>query len=600
MYTPFFIRFLLSTLTLSLLIIIILLAKRIFRKHISAMYQYNIGLILLIMLIIPFIPLKYINHLNMFSYISSFTQIENNVANTSIVKNSSDSIINNSNALKDFSVSLNQSNFDNLNILLLILWIIGITIMIIITVHCNFKIRNIKKSVQILEDKEILSLFKHCKESIGLDKDFILCKSSIINTPITFGYFRPHIILPSESISKLSLKDIRYILLHELQHSKNKDILVNYIMCFFQILYWFNPLVWYALKEMRIDREIACDISVLKRLDENSYIEYGHTIINFIDNISKPSNLTLTSDIGGSKKQIKRRILKITDFQIESKTLKLKSILIFTIIALIVFGNSPTLSIMADVNEKYNLTSNQTLYEDLSQYFKGFDGSFVMYDLKSNQYHIYNEEKSKTRISPDSTYKIYSALFGLENGVITRDNSYIHWNGKYSSNDSWNKDHDLFSAMENSVNWYFQDLDKKSGIKSIQTYLKKINYGNCDVSSGISNYWLESSLKISPIEQVNLLRDFYTNKFEFRDDNIKTVKDSLLISKEAGVSLYGKTGTANINGKDVNGWFIGYVEKDGNTYLFATNIQSKDYSNGSTASKITLSILNDKKIYKTN
>ncbi len=24
---------------------------------------------------------------------------------------------------------------------------------------------------------------------------------------------------------------------------------------------------------------------------------------------------------------------------------------------------------------------------------------------------------------------------------------------------------------------------------------------------------------------------------------------------------FGKTGTANINGKDVNGWFIGYVEK---------------------------------------
>lgn len=146
----------------------------------------------------------------------------------------------------------------------------------------------------------------------------------------------------------------------------------------------------------------------------------------------------------------------------------------------------------------------------------------------------------------------------------------------------------------------FSRFRQKNGIKDIQTYLEKINYGNRDISSGISNYWLESSLKISPIEQVNLLKDFYTNKFKFRDDNIKTVKDSLLISKEAGVSLYGKTGTANINGKDVNGWFIGYVEKDGNAHLFATNIQSKDYSNGSTAAKITLSILNDKKIYKTN
>ncbi|NMS90195.1 BlaR1 family beta-lactam sensor/signal transducer [Clostridioides difficile] len=597
MYAPFFIRFLFSTLTLSLLIIVILLTKKIFNKHISAKYQYNIGLILLITLIIPFIPLKYINLGNIFNYLYSFTQIENNTVNTSIIKNSSSSIINNSNTLKDFSVSMNQSNFDSLNILLLTLWIVGVLIMIVITIHCNFKIRNMKKSAHILDDDEIVLLFDQCKKNIGINKDFILCKSCTINTPITFGYFKPHIILPDKSISKLSLKDLKYILLHELQHSKNRDILINYIMCFFQILYWFNPLVWYALKEMRVDREIACDISVLKKLDKDNYIEYGQTLINFVDNISRPSSLTLISDIGGSKEQIKRRLLKITSFHTESKFLKLKSILISTLITLIVFGNSSTLSIMADFNEEYKPLDNQTMYEDLSQYFKGFDGSFVMYDLKSNQYHIYNEEKSKKRVSPNSTYKIYSALLGLENGIITRNNSYIPWDGKHHSISSWNENQDLFSAMENSVNWYFHYLDKKTGIKDIQTYLKQIKYGNCDVSGDISSFWLESSLKISPIEQVKLLKDFYTNKFNFKDENIETVKDSLIVSKKDGVSLSAKTGTATINGKDVNGWFIGYVEKNENTYFFATNIQSKDYSNGSLAAKITLSILNDKKIY---
>lgn len=597
MYAPFFIRFLFSTLALSLLIVAILFIKKIFSKHISAKCQYNIGFILLITLIIPFIPLKYINLGNMINYLYGFTQIENNTDNTSIIKNSSNSIINHSNTLKDFSVSLNQSNFDSLNILLLTLWIVGILIMVVITIHCNFKIRNMKNSAHILDDDEIVLLFEQCKKDIGINKDFILCKSYIINTPITFGYFKPHIILPDKSISTLSLKDIKYILLHELQHSKNRDILINYIMCFFQILYWFNPLVWCALKEMRVDREIACDISVLKKLDKDDYIEYGQTLINFVDNISRPSNLTLTSDIGGSKEQIKRRLLKITDFHTESKFLKLKSLLIFTLLSLIVLGNSPTLSIMADVNEEYKSTNNQTMYEDLSQYFKDFDGSFVMYDLKSNQYHIYNEEKSKKRVSPNSTYKIYSALLGLENGIITRNNSYIPWDGKLHPINSWNKDQDLFSAMENSVNWYFHYLDKKTGIKDIQTYLKQIKYGNCDISGGISRFWLESSLKISPIEQVKLLKDFYTNKFNFKDENIEAIKDSLIVSKKDGVSLSGKTGTATINGKDVNGWFIGYVEKNENTYFFATNIQSKDYSNGSLAAKITLSILNDKKIY---
>ncbi|PBF44164.1 M56 family metallopeptidase [Clostridioides difficile] len=134
MYAPFFIRFLLSTLTLSILIVVILLAKKVFKKHISAKYQYNIGFILLIMLIIPFVPLKYINLGNVFNYLYTFNQLGSSTNRTSMIKNSPNSIINNSNALNDFSVSLNQVNFDSLNILLLISWIIGILIMIAITI----------------------------------------------------------------------------------------------------------------------------------------------------------------------------------------------------------------------------------------------------------------------------------------------------------------------------------------------------------------------------------------------------------------------------------------------------------------------------------
>lgn len=52
-----------------------------------------------------------------------------------------------------------------------------------------------------------------------------------------------------------------------------------------------------------------------------------------------------------------------------------------------------------------------------------------------------------------------------------------------------------------------------------------------------------------------------------------------------------KTGTGRIDEKDTNGWFIGYVISDTNTYIFATNIQASDYANGKTASTLTLAIL---------
>ena len=52
------------------------------------------------------------------------------------------------------------------------------------------------------------------------------------------------------------------------------------------VIYWFNPLVWYALKEMRNDREVACDTSVLKMLEEDAYEDYGNTLINFAEKVS--------------------------------------------------------------------------------------------------------------------------------------------------------------------------------------------------------------------------------------------------------------------------------------------------------------------------
>lgn len=69
--------------------------------------------------------------------------------------------------------------------------------------------------------------------------------------------------------------------------------------------------------------------------------------------------------------------------------------------------------------------------------------------------------------------------------------------------------------MENSVNWYFQSIDSRLGAGRVQDYLHKISYGNQDSSAGLSSYWLEASLKISPMEQTALLIKLYRNDFGF-------------------------------------------------------------------------------------
>ncbi len=80
------------------------------------------------------------------------------------------------------------------------------------------------------------------------------------------------------------------------------------------ILYWFNPVVWIALREMRNDREIACDTSVLNMLETDLHEDYGRTLIDFAGSCPALPSL-LAAGLGGNMAQMKRRILNITAYE---------------------------------------------------------------------------------------------------------------------------------------------------------------------------------------------------------------------------------------------------------------------------------------------
>jgi bla regulator protein BlaR1 len=465
------------------------------------------------------------------------------------------------------------------------------------TLHAQIRLNNIRKNASSLNSKNVRLLFERCKENLGITRNIIIKESSYVTSPMTFGLFKTYILLPKDIDQNLSLQEVEYILLHELQHFKCRHIQMNYLFVLYQIVYWFQPFVWWAFKEMKADREMACDAAVLQSLDKPSYKDYGTAIINFADRYSRAPYSPLTNQFFVSKKHLKRRIFHIATFHGNSTQKKLKSIVTFFLLGVFVAVQIPVIAATDETEERYNFQDEQAIYEDMGDYFERYEGSFVLYNMQQDQYYIHNQEKSTQRVSPNSTYKIYSALFALQQNVISFENSKLNWDGTQHSYDLWNMDQNLNSAMKNSVTWYFQELDKQMQKKTIQSYLEQIQYGNKNLSGGINNYWLESSLKISPIEQVQLLKEFYTNQFEFKEENIKFVKNTMKLEENNGAILYGKTGTGNVNGKNQNGWFIGFVETEKNTFFFATNIQHETQAYGSKAAEIALSILRDKQIY---
>ena len=138
-----------------------------------------------------------------------------------------------------------------------------------------------------------------------------------------------------------------------------------------------------------------------------------------------------------------------------------------------------------------------------------------MYDLKNNRYTRYAPEQGAERLLPASTFKILASLIGLETGVIPDENYVIKWDGTRYPIPSWNQDHTLKTAIQNSVVWYYQELARRVGREKMQYWVDVVNYGNKDISGEIDNFWLVGGLRISANEQVEILKRQYQEDLPF-------------------------------------------------------------------------------------
>ena len=595
----FMIRFLICNVFISGIIGILLIAKRIFKNNLSSRMQYNLWFLLLGLLVVPFIPFRLIGFSQIFSWLGSLRSSPSSNTGTAMVETIGADPTGNVNWINDFTLSVNSEAPSIAGYILLGIWIIGILAMIILVIKSSLRLRNLEKSALPLQNKEVRKLYHHCLEEMGIHRDIPVYSTAFLKSPIIVGLLKPCIYLPIHLISDYNESDIRYMLLHELQHYKHHDSIASYLMNLAGVVYWFNPLVWYALKEMRNDREVACDTSVLKMLEEDAYEDYGNTLINFAEKVSL-TPFPFAAGLGGNMKQMKRRIINIASYEKPTFMKRLKGMTAFVLTAVLLLGFAPFISTYAADGNYYQWgsSSENVSYVDLSTYFGKYEGSFVLYDLGNDAWSIHDKEHATLRVAPNSTYKIYDALFGLEEGVITPENSFIAWNGENYPFEAWNADQTLPSAMNSSVNWYFQSVDEQLGFSDVYNYIQEIGYGNENMSGDFSTYWMESSLEISPIEQVELLTKLQNNSFGFAPENVNAVKDAICLSSSDAGTFYGKTGTGRVDGQDVNGWFIGYIETADNTYFFATNIGADNDATGGNATEITMSILSDMNIWK--
>ena len=230
---------------------------------------------------------------------------------------------------------------------------------------------------------------------------------------------------------------------------------------------------------------------------------------------------------------------------------------------------------------------------DWSNYFKGLNGTAVVYDATNQQYTIYNRDLAFTESSPCSTFKIISSLIALENGIIEPENSTRTWSGEIFWNEDWNKDIDFPEAFRTSCVWYYRQVIDDIGQDLMKRELDRLQYGNCDISDwegrlntnnsnrALTGFWIESSLLISPVEQVEVMERIFGDNSAYSEETQAELKQVMLLPEIDGtdITIYGKTGMGKANGIVVDAWFTGFAESTTGKIYFCVRLGRSDGMN---------------------
>lgn len=571
-----------SIVSFCFIFLLLLFFRYILKRYFNYMLNYKVWYLTLLAGLIPFIPIK-------FSFFK-FNNLNNQEPTVESNSHNLNPNINTTKPVHEFTTDIHKFNWDSIDNICTVIWIVLVIILSFKFLNSLLYLKYLKKQSLYLNEKEKDKinkiLFNH-----QYKRNIVIRKAESIHSPITFWYGKYIILIPSLYFKSINDKKLKYIILHEYAHAKNRDTLHLIIFHIFSIAMSYNPLIQIVKRKMIHDNEVEADRFVLNNINKYEFKSYAEAIMDSVLKTSFFNKNILSHSFNGKKSLLKRRLINIKEANLKKQSkLILIFICIFTFFIMIIQSQFLMGQSLTDYNYKKPLQSDYQILDE-SKNFGSNSGSFVMYSMKKDKYYIYNEKESRKRYSPDSTYKIYLALFGLDRHVISDKNSRMSWNHNHYPFDSWNKDQDLNTAIQNSVNWYFERISNQLSKNYTSDQLKQLNYGNKNLGS-YKAYWLEDSLKISNLEQVIVLKNMMEQNNHFSKNEKKQLSSSLLIRKNENYELYGKTGTGIVNGKYNNGWFVGYVITNHDKYYFSTHL-SDEKASGENAKLINEKILKE-------
>lgn len=216
---------------------------------------------------------------------------------------------------------------------LVLVYSIGLIAQSFIVIQGYKKVQLLKKASFTEIPGHWQTLFEQIKQRLGLQKSIGFRLSDHVSVPLVIGFFKPVILFPMALVAQMDTAQVEAILIHELFHIRRNDYLFNLIRTMIDTLLFFNPFVRLTGRIIDIEREHACDDSVVKITGKP--LTYAHALLTLellTDNTSPAFALAAT----GTNQHLYQRIKRITDMKTNYSNPKQKLFAITLTIATIV------------------------------------------------------------------------------------------------------------------------------------------------------------------------------------------------------------------------------------------------------------------------
>ncbi|MDN5201048.1 M56 family metallopeptidase [Fulvivirgaceae bacterium BMA10] len=189
------------------------------------------------------------------------------------------------------------------------IWLLGSLLLLTFLIIENIWLKLVSQTRNNFRHADWPKILNEYQKLLCINQSVRIVQSRHVSVPLTIGALKPVIILPSKA--KGWTKDrLKIVLLHELAHIKRLDYTTNFVVNLVCLIYWFNPVIWFAAYLQRIERERACDDIVLE--NEVSPVYYAKQIVEIAEENNRSGQSFVKRQVAMSKHHdLKNRIVSI-------------------------------------------------------------------------------------------------------------------------------------------------------------------------------------------------------------------------------------------------------------------------------------------------